>query len=60
MDVARFVSALQPDTTILILTGSDTLAEAAHSDYDYMENTADPQAVLDRVAALLAADAPVC
>lgn len=60
LDVARFVSALHPDTAILMLTGSDTLAEVAHSGYDYMEKTADPQAVLDRVAALLAADAPVC
>lgn len=58
LDVAKFARASQPGTAILILTGSGALAEVEQSSYDYMEKTANPHEVLDRIATLLAVEAP--
>jgi DNA-binding response OmpR family regulator len=58
LDVAKFVRVLQPNTPILMLTGSDTLAEVEQSGYDYLEKTSAPQAVLDRIATLLMIESP--
>jgi DNA-binding response OmpR family regulator len=58
LEVAKFVRVLQPSTAILMLTGSDVLAEVEQSGYDYMEKTSAPQIVLDRIATLLMIESP--
>jgi CheY-like chemotaxis protein len=58
LEIAERARADQPDTAILILTGSaeavEGLAEISPNNFDCMGKTASPQDVLDRVAALLA------
>lgn len=56
LDVARFARALRPTTKILMLTGSDQLAEVGLSGYDYLEKTSSPRAVLDRITMLVTAE----
>jgi signal transduction histidine kinase len=60
LDVATCARALRPNTAILLLTGSDRLDEVADSGLPYIEKTAPPQKVLDRIEALLTAGPAAC
>jgi CheY-like chemotaxis protein len=59
LEVAERVHALQPDTAILMLTGSDMLADVEQSGYSFIHKTALPEAVLTQIANVLAAHAQV-
>jgi DNA-binding response OmpR family regulator len=58
IEVAKYVRASQPDTPILLMTGSDRLFEVEVSGYQYVHKTAPPQAVLAQIATLLRAQEP--
>ena len=55
LDVATCTRALRPGAAILLLTGSNRLDELDHSRLPYLEKTAPPETVLERIAALLSA-----
>jgi CheY-like chemotaxis protein len=57
LEVARQMRSLQPAAAIFMLTGSSAWADAAQEGYEYMLKTTSPQAVLARIAAVLAKQA---